>query len=61
MLINDERKHDTLVVWKPDRLGCTAKGLIKLVNQLNEKGSHFKSITDNIDTSTTCVNMYIRA
>lgn len=51
--LNDIRKHDTLVVWKLDRLGRTVKGLIELVNQLHEKGSHFKSITDNIDTSTT--------
>jgi DNA invertase Pin-like site-specific DNA recombinase len=51
--LNDVRKHDTLVVWKLDRLGRTVKGLIELVNQLHEKGSHFKSITDNIDTSTT--------
>ena len=51
--LSDVRKHDTLVVWKLDRLGRTVKGLIELVNQLHEKGSHFKSITDNIDTSST--------
>lgn len=51
--LNDVRKEDTLVVWKLDRLGRTVKGLIELVNQLHEKGSHFKSITDNIDTSST--------
>lgn len=46
------RKGDTLVVWKLDRLGRTVKGLIDLVNQLHSKGIHFKSITDNVDTST---------
>jgi len=46
------RKNDTLVVWKLDRLGRTVKGLIDLVNQLHQKEIHFKSITDNIDTST---------
>ncbi|NNM60239.1 MAG: recombinase family protein [Legionellales bacterium] len=46
------RKGDTLVVWKLDRLGRTVKGLIDLVNQLHLKGIHFKSITDNLDTST---------
>lgn len=46
------RKGDTLVVWKLDRLGRTVKGLIDLVNQLQQKDIHFKSITDNVDTST---------
>lgn len=47
------RKGDTLVVWKLDRLGRTVKGLIDLVNKLHEDGIHFKSITDNVDTSST--------
>ena len=46
------RKNDTLVVWKLDRLGRTVKGLLDLVNQLHQKEIHFKSITDNVDTST---------
>ena len=46
------RKNDTLVVWKLDRLGRTVKGLIDLVNQLHQKEINFKSITDNVDTST---------
>ena len=46
------RKGDTLVVWKLDRLGRTVKGLIDLINSLHQKGIHFKSITDNVDTST---------
>lgn len=46
------REGDTLTVWKLDRLGRTVKGLIELVNQLQQKGIHFRSITDNIDTST---------
>jgi len=46
------RKGDTLVVWKLDRLGRTVKDLIKLVEDLEKQGIHFKSITDNIDTSS---------
>ena len=46
------RKNDTLVVWKLDRLGRTVKGLIDLVNQLHQKEINFKSITDNVDTTT---------
>lgn len=46
------RKGDTLVVWKLDRLGRTVKGLIDLVNELHRRNIHFKSLTDNVDTST---------
>ena len=46
------RPEDTLVVWKLDRLGRTVKGLVDLVNKLHQDNIHFKSITDNVDTST---------
>jgi DNA invertase Pin-like site-specific DNA recombinase len=46
------RKGDTLVVWKLDRLGRSVKGLVDLVNKLHQNDIHFKSITDNVDTST---------
>ena len=46
------RRDDTLVVWKLDRLGRTTKGLIDLVDLLKERGIGFKSLQDNIDTST---------
>jgi DNA invertase Pin-like site-specific DNA recombinase len=45
-------RDDTLVVWKLDRLGRTTKGLIDLVETLKERGIGFKSLQDNIDTST---------
>jgi DNA invertase Pin-like site-specific DNA recombinase len=46
------RRDDTLVVWKLDRLGRTTRGLINLVESLKERGIGFKSLQDNIDTST---------
>lgn len=46
------REGDSLVVWKLDRLGRSAKGLIDLVSKLHTQGIHFKSLTDSIDTST---------
>ena len=46
------RPGDTLVVWKLDRLGRTLKQLIELVSDFKEKGIHFKSIKDAIDTSS---------
>lgn len=44
------REGDTLVVWKLDRLGRSVKNLVDLVSDLHEKGIHFKSLTDAIDT-----------
>jgi len=46
------RETDTLVVWKLDRLGRSVKGLVDLVNELQERDVHFKSLTDGIDTKT---------
>jgi DNA invertase Pin-like site-specific DNA recombinase len=46
------RAGDTLVVWKLDRLGRNIKGLVDLVNSLQERGVHFRSLTDRIDTDS---------
>ena len=46
------REGDTLVVWKLDRLGRGLKQLINLVEDMERRGISFKSLTDNIDTST---------
>ena len=47
------RPGDTLVVWKLDRLGRSLKHLIDVVNGLNLKGVFFKSLQENIDTSSS--------
>lgn len=46
------REGDTFVVWKLDRLGRSVKSLIEFTNNLEQNKVHFKSLTDNIDTST---------
>ncbi len=46
------RPGDTLVVWKLDRLGRSVKGLVDLVNGLEARDVHFRSVTDGIDTKT---------
>ncbi|HHH1633152.1 TPA: recombinase family protein [Yersinia enterocolitica] len=43
---------DTLVVWKLDRLGRSVRHLIGLIEELKNRGVHFRSLTDSIDTST---------
>jgi len=46
------RSGDTLVVWRLDRLGRSLKHLIETVSSLKQQGVAFKSMTENIDTST---------
>ena len=47
------RENDSLVVWKLDRLGRSLKDLVAIVCDLEQRGVHFKSLTDQIDTATT--------
>lgn len=47
------RKGDTLIVWKLDRLGRTVKQLVDLVEDLESKQINFKSVKDNIDTTSS--------
>ncbi|TYC70917.1 recombinase family protein [Stappia sp. BW2] len=47
------REGDTLTVWKLDRLGRSMKHLIEVITDLEAKGVGFRSITENIDTTTS--------
>jgi DNA invertase Pin-like site-specific DNA recombinase len=47
------RVGDTLVVWRLDRLGRSLRHLIDTITALDDRGVGFKSLTENIDTTTS--------
>lgn len=47
------REGDTLVVWKLDRLGRSLKHLIETITNLTNRKVGFKSLTENIDSTTS--------
>lgn len=46
------REGDTLVVWRLDRLGRSLKHLIETITVLHNRKIGFRSLNENIDTTT---------
>ncbi|WP_076259248.1 recombinase family protein [Intrasporangium flavum] len=51
-MLEQLRPGDTVVVWRLDRLGRSLRHLIHTVQILESRGVAFRSVTENIDTST---------
>lgn len=51
-LLSYMREGDTLVVWRLDRLGRSLAHLIATVAELNTRRIGFRSVTEQIDTTT---------
>jgi len=47
------RPGDTLVVWRLDRLGRSLRDLIDRIAELDARGVGFRSITEQIDTTSS--------
>ncbi|MBY5963636.1 recombinase family protein [Marinobacter nauticus] len=47
------RQGDVLVVWKLDRLARSLKDLVEIVQDLQDRGIGFKSLTESIDTTSS--------
>src|SRR3954449_11123309 len=47
------REGDILVVWRLDRLGRSLQHLIETITLLNNRKVGFRSLTENIDTTTS--------
>lgn len=51
-MLDFAREGDTIFVWDFSRLARSTKDLLELVELMNSKGIHLKSIKENLDTST---------
>lgn len=51
-LVHDIRPGDVLVVVRLDRLARSVSHLLDVIERLEERGAHFRSLRDPIDTST---------
>lgn len=51
-LLKQLRSGDVIVVTKYDRLARSLKDLLELVDQIKERGAGFRSLAEDIDTTT---------
>lgn len=51
-MLEQLRTDDIVVVWKLDRLARSLRDLVALVNQIQDQGASFRSINDQIDTTS---------
>jgi hypothetical protein len=55
-LLDHLREGDTVAVWKLDRLSRSLKDVLHIMERIGNAGAGFRSITENIDTTTGRTN-----
>ena len=59
-LLGQLRNDDVVVVWKLDRLSRSLKDLLTLMDQIDQAGAGFRSLTESIDTTTPAGRMMMQ-
>jgi len=59
-MIDQIREGDTIVVWKLDRLSRSLRDVLHIMERIAEAGAGFRSITENIDTTTPAGRMMMQ-
>jgi DNA invertase Pin-like site-specific DNA recombinase len=59
-LLDQLREGDTVVVWKLDRLSRSLKDVLHIMERIGNAGASFRSITENIDTTTPAGRMMMQ-
>jgi len=59
-MLDQLREGDTVVVWKLDRLSRSLKDVLHIMERIAEVGAGFRSVTENIDTTTPAGRMMMQ-
>lgn len=59
-LLNRLVEGDVVVVWKLDRLSRSLKDLLHIIEKIESAGAGFRSLTENIDTTTPAGRMMMQ-
>jgi hypothetical protein len=59
-MLDHLRERDTVVVWKLDRLSRSLKDVLHIMERIAQAGAGFRSITENIDTTTPAGRMMMQ-
>ena len=59
-LLDQLREGDVVVVWKLDRLSRSLKDVLHIMERIAKAGAGFRSITENIDTTTPAGRMMMQ-
>ena len=59
-LLDHLREGDMVVVWKLDRLSRSLKDVLHIMERIAQAGAGFRSITENIDTTTPAGRMMMQ-